>query len=76
MMTRNGSGNAALLRFLARAGVVPGEVAHTAEAELAGQKDGASAIDWLVRNGILSEEELAEALVKELRLPFVNLATV
>jgi type IV pilus assembly protein PilB len=29
-----------------------------------------------VRNGILSEEELAEALVKGLRLPFVNLATV
>ncbi len=76
MTGKNGTGNAALLRFLVRAGLVPSEVAHTAEAELASQKDGASAIDWLVRNGVASEEELAETLVKALRLPFVNLATV
>jgi type IV pilus assembly protein PilB len=76
MTGKHAAGNAALLRYLVRTGLVPNDIAATAEAELAAQKDGATAIDWLVRNGIVAEDEVAEALAKALRLPFVNLAAV
>jgi type IV pilus assembly protein PilB len=76
MAAENPSGNAALLRYLVRGGLVPAAVAQRAEAELAGQKNGASAIDWLVRNDVVGEDELARSLVETLRLPFVNLAAV
>ena len=76
MTANHAAGNAALLRYLVRTGVVPNDLAQRAEAELAAQKDGATAIDWLARNGVIGEDRVAESLAKTLRLPFVNLAAV
>jgi type IV pilus assembly protein PilB len=72
---RGRSGTSALLRFLARAGVLTNEIADQAESQLAGAT-GESAIDWLVRRGISSEEAISEALAKGLQLGFVDLAAV
>ncbi len=76
MTGRHAAGNVALLRYLVRAGLITNEVAQTAEAELASQNDKVSAIDWLVANGSVAEDQVAEALAKTLRLPFLDLAVV
>jgi len=60
---------------MVRAGFLTNERAQAAETELASQTSGTSAIDWLARNDVISEEALAEALAQTLRLPLVNLAT-
>jgi type IV pilus assembly protein PilB len=76
MTGSNATGNAALLRYLARTGLISNDIAQTAEAELAGQKNNATAIDWLQRNAGVEENDVAQWLAKSLRLPFVNLAEV
>ncbi len=76
MSTEKASGNAALLRFLVRAGVVASDAAQVAEAEIGGQPPGTTVIEWLVRRGIATEQEVAEVLAKGLQLPVANLATM
>jgi type IV pilus assembly protein PilB len=76
MTGKHAAGNVALLRYLVRAGLISNEVAQTAEAELANQHDNVTAIDWLVSNGSVAEDQVAEALAKSLRLPFLDLAVV
>jgi type IV pilus assembly protein PilB len=76
MAGKHTAGNVALLRYLVRTGLIPNDVAQTAEAALSAQKDGVTAIDWLVRNGIVGEDEVARSVAKSLRVPFVNLAAV
>lgn len=76
MTGKPAAGNVALLRYLARSELISNDVALRAEAELAGQKEGVTAIDWLVRNGVVGEDDVAHLLAKTMRLPFVNLAAV
>jgi len=66
------SGDAALLRFLARAGLLTSTIAQEIEADLS-DDTGTPVIDRLTRKGLVGEEDLAMALAKGLRVPFVNL---
>ncbi len=76
-MTGNGNrSDAQLIRFLCQHGRISDEVARAAEASLAAAENAPSAIEFLVRGGHLSEEELANELAARLRIPYVNLAAV
>ena len=68
--------NDALLKFLSRADVLTPELVQAAEAELYGGSQHVSAVDWVVKRGIIGEDELARTLAERLRLPFVNLPEV
>ncbi|HVN87293.1 MAG TPA: ATPase, T2SS/T4P/T4SS family [Candidatus Binatia bacterium] len=64
----------ALITLLVRSGLVSSEVAQNATAEIAAKAKDLSIIEWLARNNIAGEEELAQALAAQLRLPYMNLA--
>ena len=69
--------NGALLRYLARTGLISNDIAQRAEAELASQgESGVTAVDWLARNAGVGEDAVAESLARSLRLPLVDLAAV
>src|SRR5262249_16867234 len=51
------------------------ETADAVEAELAAQKDEVCILEFLGRNGLAEEEQLAAALAQRLRLSYLNLAT-
>jgi type IV pilus assembly protein PilB len=72
MSPKNLAADGALLKFAVRAGLLTGDVAQSAEAELA--KGTQTAIDWLEGRQIITEEALAQLLAKEFHLPCVNLA--
>ncbi len=76
MSIQNTSADAALLSFLVRWGVVSNEVTQAAQEAAAISGQETSVIEWLVRNNVIGEEELAQTLGGRLRLPYVNLATV
>jgi type IV pilus assembly protein PilB len=69
----DGSGNAALLRFLVRAGLLTNELAQAAETHVRNPQNGKSLIDWLKEKGAIDEEKLARSLAESSRLPFVDL---
>jgi type IV pilus assembly protein PilB len=75
MAAKPNTGNTDLLRFLVRAQLVTHDVAQQAEGALAVQPN-VSVIEWLTRQGAVTERAVAEALATGLRLPFVDLATV
>ena len=75
-MARGHDADVALLKFLARTGVVPPQVAQAAEKDLLTQRNGMSAIDWLTRKAGMQEEQLAHAIAERLQLPYVNLPAV
>jgi type IV pilus assembly protein PilB len=77
MTPKDRSADTALLKFLARADVVPSEMAQDAERALLDQRNnGMSAIDWLTRKGRMDEEQLARRIAELLHLPYVNLPAV
>jgi type IV pilus assembly protein PilB len=63
----------ALLRVLARAGIVTPEQAQEAEGAVGDGKT--AAIDWVVRAIRIDDEQLAQVLAEHLRLPYVSLPT-
>ena len=76
MSPKDRTADIALLKFLARAGAVTGQVVQEAETCLLQSRDGTSAIDWLTRNAGMDEEQLARTLAALLHLPYVNLPAV
>jgi len=74
MPPKDRAGDVALLRFLARAGLITADLARTAEPALTADSTGLTAIDWLTRQGGPGEEQIARAMAQHLRLPYVNLA--
>ncbi len=65
--------DAALVRFVAQHRLVPPETLEVAQAEAAAGEGSSSIIEHLVLKGLVSEEAIALALSKHLRLPFVDL---
>ena len=65
---------AALLRFLLQHRLVTPEAVQIARAEGEGKDNPEGIIDHLVLKGDVSEEAIALALSKHLRLPFIDLA--
>jgi len=68
------SAQSALASFLVRSSLVPSAVVQTATADIAAKGKDTSIIEWLARNNITGEEELAQGLAGRLRLPYINLA--
>src|SRR5262245_2164547 len=64
-----------LLKFLVQNQLLSAEVAEAAESELKSQKGDVSVLEFLGRQGLIEEEQLAVALAHRLRLAYVNLAT-
>jgi type IV pilus assembly protein PilB len=65
----------ALLKFIVQQRLVSADAVHAAQAEVTADASGAL-IDHLVLKGLVSEESIAFALSKHLRLPFVDLAAL
>ena len=70
------NGDLALLRFLARTGMLTNDLAQVAEAQLPNLANGRNLIDVLRDKGVLQEDDLAKTLASKLQLPFVDLPTV
>jgi type IV pilus assembly protein PilB len=68
--------DAQLVRFLAGRGLLSREATAAVNDALVSSDDKRSAIQIIVQNGLLAEEDIAQALADGLRLPIVNLATV
>src|SRR5262249_25241411 len=66
---------AKLLKFMLQNQLLTRETADAVEAELAAQKDEVCILEFLGRNGLAEEEQLAAALAQRLRLSYLNLAT-
>jgi type IV pilus assembly protein PilB len=73
---RDHTADVALLKFLARNGLITSDVAQQAESALLAQTNGLTAIDWLSRKHVVQEEMVARFLSEQLRLPYVNLPAV
>ncbi len=76
MTQKDRSADVALLKFLVRAKFVSADIAQEVETALAAQTNGTSAIDLLVRKGLVQEEQLARFLADRLHLPYVNLPAI
>lgn len=75
MSQKASSGDIKLLKFLVQQGMLTEEVATRVEKDLAECLNADCALAILSRDRLVSEEAVAHALAKRLRLPSVNLAT-